>query len=260
MKQKVYSRWPKYQKVSPLADCIDKHRTTIWDVFILSWRLLEGPLCTVLSRKPSWPTSAQHPRHRTVCGVSVARAARRRDLQGAVQPWQRKRDLCLPAAGDAGTREKGVPTVRAETPCVVEEMGRQGTLSPAVKRNGLYSTAHRRLPRLTQKKEHTHFQIKKKKKNPRHWVRFWVVEREHMKCCPQSGFWLVPQAFFQFPASPDPARSNPARVQRPRHTVYSLPSKRQDADNHTHEGCQAIKQRLISILVLLQFLTATLRA
>lgn len=165
MKQKVYSRWPQYQKVSPLADCIDKHRTTIWDVFILSWRFLEGPLCTVLSRKPSWPTSAQHLRHRTVCGVSVARAARRRDLQGAVQPWQRKRDLCLPAAGDAGTREKGVPTVRAETPCVVEEMGRQGTLSPAVKRNGLYSTAHRRLPRLTQKKQHTHFQIKKKKKS-----------------------------------------------------------------------------------------------
>lgn len=45
---------------------------------------------------------------------------------------------------------------------VGEEVGRQGALSTAMKRNGHHSsTAHRRLPRLTQKKERTHFQIKK---------------------------------------------------------------------------------------------------
>lgn len=70
-------------------------------------------------------------------------------------------------------------------------------------------------------------------KNPGHRVCFWVAEKEHMKCCRQSTFSFVTKVFYQFPASQKPnlSHSNPARVQKPRYIIYSLPFKWQNANN-----------------------------
>lgn len=68
----------------------------------------------------------------------------------------RERQICFSSTEDEGTHEKQVPMVCIET---LRGNGRKGALSTAAKENGHYSTAHRRLLRLTQKKKHTHFQI-----------------------------------------------------------------------------------------------------
>lgn len=91
-----------------------------------------------------------------------------------------------------------------------------------------------------------------------HRVSFWVAEKEHMRCCHQSNFSFVTKVFYQCPASqkPDLSHSNPARVPKPSYIIYSLLFKWQDVNSHIHKGCQATKQRVISILTL-QVLTAT---
>ena len=184
---------PRYQKVSPLTDCIDKHKTT-------TMRYIYTFLET--SGRPTMHSTEQDaiPSLQTLvlsilgtgagCVVSIARAARCRDkgqqqkqknknnsktkqnkqtnkqtkkrfLQGAVKPWQRKGICVFLLQRMQGHRRSECLRFALRLLHRVEEMGRHGALSTAVKRNGRDSTAHRRLPRLTQKKEHTHFQIKK---------------------------------------------------------------------------------------------------
>lgn len=82
MKLKVYNRWPQYQKVSPLTDCIDKHKTS---TIRCIYTFMETSGRPTLHSIEQDAISALQTLVRSilgtgaVCVVSTARAARCRD-------------------------------------------------------------------------------------------------------------------------------------------------------------------------------------